>query len=447
MRPFINRLVLKNFRAFERAEINLAPLTILIGPNNSGKSSILSAIRLLSQTMQNPDRGLVLLWGELGTFRDVVHKNKATRIIGVEFEYGSGRSRASIELNFRYAAQRREVVLKDFTLRDLNGKKVISTLYSLESESQVLRKLLDVPADAIKKSRPLGRNHFLPDLFPLRVGVRGEALWKVQDLIVRASRILRSVRYIGPMRVAPLRVFPFSGERPSMLSREGVGMSEMLVADYFRKGNEKRVLTNRVKAWLEKAQIAKDIQIKAFSDRHYEIKLQHPVTNEIENLADVGFGLSQVMPVVVAGYQLRHPSVFMVEQPELHLHPRAQADLGDFFLEMYQSGHQCIIETHSEHLLMRLQRYIASGLIPARAVAVNFVSSQSDRKTVQRLTMNSRAQFKKWPKGFFEERLEEAVAIARAPLERKPMKEILQQEKELEKRIEAVSAEGDDLDE
>ena len=155
------------------------------------------------------------------------------------------------------------------------------------------------------------------------------------------------------------------------------------------------------------------------SDRHYEIRVQHPRTGEYESLADVGYGISQVLPVVVAGYSLDPGELFIVEQPELHLHPRAQAELGDFFLELYRRKVQCIVETHSEHLIMRLQRHVASGRIVPEELTVNYVAAGNLAKEVTKLPLNRDGIFERnWPEGFFEERLEEALELARAPLKR-----------------------------
>jgi predicted ATPase len=79
----------------------------------------------------------------------------------------------------------------------------------------------------------------------------------------------------------------------------------------------------------------------------------------------MGFGLSQVLPVIVQCVAARPGSLLIVEQPELHLHPRAQAELGNLFTAIAQKGVHCFIETHSEHLLLRLQKQIAKTTVGA----------------------------------------------------------------------------------
>jgi predicted ATPase len=246
------------------------------------------------------------------------------------------------------------------------------------------------------------------------------ALRGIDEYISVATKKLSRLQYVGPFRDAPLRAYPLSGERPSILTSTGKGATDVLVADFFRRGSRKRVLSKSVQSWLSRANIASELQVHTLGDRQYDIRLKHPITGEIENLADVGYGISQVLPILVAGYNQEPSSVFLVEQPELHLHPRAQSELGDFFCDLYDAGVQSIIETHSEHLILRLQRHVASGRVPTKDVAVNFVHSGDQGKIVTPLPLNEDGIFtEKWPQGFFEERLDEALSLARAPLIRK----------------------------
>ena len=339
----LTHLELRNFRAFESEGIQLAPLTIFVGPNNSGKSSVLSALRLLAQTLQSADLDVPLLLGEFGTYRDVVFGNKSNRRVGltVGFTY-PGRGHASFAVNFKYRAQRREVILKDSAILDGNDKVLIKTMYSRGGKQVICELAGQDELRSAFMAKPVRNLHFLPRLAFLRfeverkAGVATPSLGQAKTIVEidrrsrEASWLLQSVQYIGPFRDSPLRLYPFSGERPSVLSPTGRGATDILVADYFRRGSKKRKLSNQVRDWFINASIAKDLEIKAVSDRHYEIQFQHPVTGEFENLADVGYGISQILPVVIAGHNLESDSIFIVEQPEIHLHPRAQAESGPF---------------------------------------------------------------------------------------------------------------------
>jgi predicted ATPase len=418
----IVQLVLRNFRAFETQSIGFAPITIFVGPNNAGKSSALSAIRILSQTLQSADPAVPLSLGEFGTFRDVVHGNNPKKTFGIRLGMRLQRRSHSFEVNFQYRTQRRQVVQQSF-VANAENEEIVRTRYSPDRERQIFEQIAGFTSDEVTKLKARFF-HFLPRVFELRMMAHRKsaipALNAIDEFITVATRKLSGLQYLGPFRDAPLRAYPLSGERPSILTPTGKGATDILVADFFRRGSRKRALSKSVQAWLSRAGIASELQVHTLGDRQYDIRLKHPITGEIENLADVGYGISQVLPVLVAGYNQSPSSVFMVEQPELHLHPRAQSELGDFFCDLYEAGVQSIIETHSEHLILRLQRHVASGRLRATDLAVNFVHSGETGKIVTPLPLNEDGIFtEKWPQGFFEERLDEALGLARAPLIRK----------------------------
>ena len=155
--------------------------------------------------------------------------------------------------------------------------------------------------------------------------------------------------------------------------------------------------------------------MRVLGDRHFEMLIQHPVTQEYENLTDVGYGISQVLPVLAGGYNMGRGSTFIVEEPEIPLHPKAQSHLADFFTSLHDKGIQCILETHSEHLIVRLQTHVAKGRIDPKNIIVYYVHTEGEVKGVVKLTLGPNGLFnEKWPRGFFEDRLQEVEALARA---------------------------------
>jgi predicted ATPase len=121
----------------------------------------------------------------------------------------------------------------------------------------------------------------------------------------------------------------------------------------------------------------------------------------------VGVGVSQVLPIV-AQLALGSNDTVLLEQPELHLHPKAQADLGDLLVESVGLGKQVIAETHSEHLLLRVLRRIRQGTLAPGDVSVLYVDAGDSGSSVQELRLDSRGEFlDEWPNGFFEERIDE----------------------------------------
>jgi hypothetical protein len=384
----------------------------------------MGSLKVLQNTLLSPDPQIPLALGEFGTFQDAVHGNnpKSTLGIGVDFRH-VGKD-YSVDLGFALRPRRHEIIQRSFRLFD-NSVLLIETSYSSGGGRQNIRQIGSIPSSEFKPEE-LRFFHFVPRMGQLLEN-RRNIVSEIQDRLRAADAALSThvkriegLQYLGPNREAPLRVYSFTGERPSILSSSGGGAMDILVADQFHRGAGKLKLARAVDTWLQQAKIADLVQISPIGDRHYEVKVRHPISGEMQNYADVGFGVSQIMPVLVAGYNLQPGSLFMVEQPEIHLHPRAQSELGDFLQDLYNRGVQTIIETHSEHLIVRLQRHVASGAILPEHVAVNYVYAAEGRKAATRLRLDQDGLFiDKWPQGFFDERLSEALALARAPLRRR----------------------------
>ncbi|HEU5207976.1 MAG TPA: AAA family ATPase [Longimicrobiales bacterium] len=433
---------LTNFKAFEKANAQLGPITLILGPNNAGKSSIIAAFRLLVQTIESPDFEVPLLLdgilGDFGTYKDIVYGNHRGRAFGIELDrvaqeedgfYGKISGVASLGLEYKYRTKRREVVLKSTRLR-LDGEPLITTQYSTDAERQLITRVgyrTVPPGLRGGLSELLRMYHFLPQTVGLYAARRsGEQLREfvtdnAQQILRMSTSVggvlmngLRGTEYLGAMRAAPSRTYLVTGERRRRVGSSGEHAASMLMLDSFRTGKRKRELSAKVGRWLKSAGIARAVQVEMISDRHYELRVSHFTTGETENIADVGFGNSQVIPVLVAGYSLSSGATLLVEEPEIHLHPRAQAELGQLFLELFQGGIQTVVETHSEHLVLRMQSFVASGHLRPEDLCVLYVHAIGDKKKVTRLRVDKRGHFiDEWPGGFFPERIEEAKRLAR----------------------------------
>ena len=123
---------------------------------------------------------------------------------------------------------------------------------------------------------------------------------------------------------------------------------------------------------------------------------------------DVGFGISQIIPIITQSL-ISRGEVITIEQPELHIHPRLQADLGEVFHKsVKERNNQFIIETHSEHLLLRILKMVRQGKLNPEDVAIHYVSRGKDGSEIERLRVDEDGDFiDEWPGGFFPERLRE----------------------------------------
>ena len=275
--------------------------------------------------------------------------------------------------------------------------------------------------------------HFIPWLYTAPTGRRGRrpqqeplpdmfSLDELSELEDELDEVdfsfrehLQAVEYISAMRLAPERTYHQTGETRAHIGAAGENWTGILVLDSARPEGQSRAIGPRVASWLQAAGLAADVKLEWLSDRHYEVQIQHPVSREYANLADVGQANSQILPVLVGGFRLSRGSTYMVEEPEIHLHPRAQAQLGEFFLELYERGVASIVETHSEYLVLRLQQLVASDQLPAGDIAFYYVYADTDsgEKRLLPLELDERARFSDGlPGGFFPERLSEARKLA-----------------------------------
>ena len=138
-------------------------------------------------------------------------------------------------------------------------------------------------------------------------------------------------------------------------------------------------------------------------------------------LTDVGFGLSQVLPVLVLCFYVPGGrSTVILEQPDIHLHPSAQADLADVFIDAWKNNDvQILFESHSEHLLRRLQRRIAEQDIDQKDVGLYFCSmNESGESSLSQLELDQYGNISNWPKDFFGDQFGEIAAMSEAALGR-----------------------------
>jgi len=211
---------------------------------------------------------------------------------------------------------------------------------------------------------------------------------------------------MGPFRRPPERWYIFTGTSPVDVGYRGDHLPDLL----YRQPQ----LVDRANQWLSRLEVGYQLRLRPVGEREtdlFEVRLVDTRrTGEIEvALADVGFGLSQILPFVVQCLASTR-QLISIEQPEVHIHPKLQADLGDLVAEAIGEPyhHQLLIETHSEHLILRLQRLLREGRLRPEQVSILFAFRGPDGSQVRRLHLDEHGDFTdEWPGGFFSERLHE----------------------------------------
>ena len=221
------------------------------------------------------------------------------------------------------------------------------------------------------------------------------------------ERALEALFPMGPFRKPPERWYIFRGTSPQDVGYRGDLLPDLL----FRNPG----LVEKANKWLEDLDMGYKLEevkpVGPDSDDLFTLRLMDTRRNEPVNVAlsDVGYGISQLLPFVVQSL-VSEKQVISIEQPEVHVHPKLQADLGDLLAEAIREPrqNQFIIETHSEHLILRLQRLVHEKCIKPEDVSVVYVSRGPNGAKSQRLHLDEEGDFiDEWPNGFFPERLRE----------------------------------------
>jgi predicted ATPase len=455
----LRALHIQNFKAWrDTSRLDAAPLTVLFGPNSSGKSSINHFLMMLRQTVRSPDRNNVFDFGDvnsavrLGSFRDVIFDHDLSRALEFSQEWllespiqvrdpRSGRRYAGDRLYFSGGAEQpqgrgRVVQSRGFGYRLSNAEGIQLAVSMTRDEKRSDRWRLD--AENYDLVRNPGRAWELPRPvqfygFPNEAAVYFQNTAFLAELELALEQQLDRISYLGPLRSAPERLYTWSGAVPEDVGWRGESAIQALLAARGRTFNwvvkaRRRSFESVIAEWLRRLGLISSFSVSEIAPERDEFEVRVRVLPRAEEvkLTDVGFGISQVLPVVVQSFYAPRGSTVLMEQPELHLHPAAQRYLADLFIAAItarEAGEprriQLIVESHSEHLLRRLQRLIAEGRVTADAVALYFCAQGPRGSSIERLEVDDYGDIRNWPPNFFGDELEDVVVQAEIGVKRR----------------------------
>ena len=253
------------------------------------------------------------------------------------------------------------------------------------------------------------------------------------------DQFFTSVRYLGPLRDDPKSLYPLSPTAdPSDVGLKGEHTAAVLELHKNRRiqyipsssfTNDKinlrsvsRSLQAAIVDWLQYLGIAEQVESKDRGKLGHELTVSIDGSEQSHDLTHVGVGVSQILPLLVTGLLAEPDTTLIFEQPELHLHPKVQTRLADFFLSMTQLGKQCIIETHSEYLINRIRFRTAAAVQSnswLEAVKIYFVKKEEQVSTFREVNINEYGAILDWPEDFFDQNQREAEAILRAAVNKR----------------------------
>lgn len=459
-----SRMGADNFKSWRATgDIELAPVTGFFGTNSSGKSSLLQLLLLMKQTTASADRRQVLNLGgddrspaSLGLIRDVVFNHDLERALRFRFEWrppdpirppdpvrpsGSLFSAEAVAFETVVAVRQDQLYVDRFEYRSEDTRiDMVSSKAPRHRRDPEYQLNATVAGRENFLTRVAGRAWPLPP--PAKCyGFPDEVLAYFQNSEFVGSFELELERqfgervfYLGPLRSYPERQYTWQGSRPADVGRAGDRAIEALLASRLRgKTNARRVnsrgravrrisVEEHVAGWLKDLDLISSFDVERISEDAdiYRVLVRRSATSTPVLLTDVGFGVSQILPVLVLLAYVPAGSTVLLEQPEIHLHPAVQAGLADVILEAAQiRGVQVLVESHSEHLLKRLQRRVAEERAKAENIALYFCDHDGTASTIERLALNLLGEIDNWPTNFFGDPLGETGAIVTAGLRRR----------------------------
>lgn len=410
----------ENYRSFaHRTRIELRPLTLLFGYNSAGKSALLRFLPIVSVgTEPNADGPLNLRRSHparFATFRDLRCRLAQSNEEGIRFslrwdDENNPISRIEIEL-LDLVAQRRQVVEKIRASGTLGSFTVQFEL----PESEFTGSFTQYVIKSDSSSEPIELE--FDGLIPIVKSSLSEIHAELFSAIAARLRSLAAmVHWIGPLRAPPLRPLPLIGP-VKRLSANGFGEGAVDMLAFHRDAHAE------VSSWYERTTRHR---LELISSASANEEVVHPMLSPLGapavqiRLADTGEGMGQVLPVIALaamaklGYLGLAP-ILAFEQPELHLHPRAHADIAEVFCNVAQrKTARLIVETHSENILLRIQLAILKNELSPECVVVYWLRQFEDGASIaERIEFDelARPAGDTWPPGVFSEDVEQLRQI------------------------------------
>ena len=448
----LTRMRLENFKSWkDTGDIEFKPITGFFGSNSSGKTSLFQALLLMKQTVDSSDHRAVFHFGDgkalvnLGDFESVIHEHDTEQTLKFSLDWSS---KSEIEIPDTYTKgtvavgddigfeveireenidSRKWLILEEMTYRISKGRSFGIRRVPGQIDYDLFARGADISLSRRAKEDDyyLGRSKFHDFPYWAHEFFKGRNF--IFDLQYELELFLTDLHYLGPLRASPQRIYIRSGAEPFDMGATGESVVDAILLSQEREkiigeDFDLHYMEKYVAEWLKRLGLVHDFRVEALSEgrRLFEVKVRKSSNSAEVLLTDVGFGVSQILPVLVQCFYVPEWSSTILEQPDIHLHPSSQAGLADVFIDAWrQRKVQILFESHSEHLLRRLQRRIAEGEIEKDDVGLFFCSTDENGVScLSQLEIDQYGNISNWPKDFFGDQFGEIAAMSEAALKR-----------------------------
>jgi predicted ATPase len=281
----------------------------------------------------------------------------------------------------------------------------------------------------------------LLSILPIAIQAESAETYNLSDILISIriinnllQSIFSSYSYIGPLREEPSRRYIYEDEITE-IGVKGENAAYIYLTDqdkiihnhyfYDRKSNSFKqrkeiTLSAAVQDWLDFMNI-KGFKSELINDIVYLNLNSSPTSKTRVSIADVGFGVSQIFPIILEGLRMSDRKTLLLEQPEIHLHPNLQMQLADYFITLAKSGKKVMVETHSDHIINRLVRRIVedeTGKLKD-LIGIHFISATDSGSICEEVCIDESFGVTNWPVDFFDQAALEQENIIKAGIRKR----------------------------
>ena len=409
----ITELSARNFKSWQDTNmLQFAPLTGFFGANNSGKTSILQVLLLLQQTAREENLNSPINFGNgsksqvnLGNFGAVIHRHNKTFNLAISVSW-------RLPKKIKIGNNLTDSLSFSTSIIEKDGSLMLERFCYTVNER-------DFKIEWTDQGYKL--KHNVVEVNPFRCyGVVNPTGPLEEFLVLREAfeDLFSRIHYLGPLREPPQHHYAWKGDYPKDVGAYGEKMIPALLSNRtLRRPIEEQILN-----WLQRLELIHSYEVPPVTNegKHYKCLVKQYKDGPEVPLTDVGFGVSQVLPLLTQCYHVPENSILIFEQPEVHLHPKVQSDLADVLIDVVKNRNvQIILESHSEHLLLRLMRRIAEEDIAADQTALYFCEINNGTSEIERLKVDEYGNISNWPQDFFGDSTGELVEKTKAEMQRR----------------------------
>lgn len=471
----LTNITLENFKAFQKLNnLKVKPVTILCGTNSCGKSSILQSILLMKQTLEskNPNQNLLLngRFTKLGYFEDIIYQKNKENEVKFVLNFNNENSEtfeedypykwfSNIEISFKkslngnnkinesknFKTSKISIDVNNFHDDNIEGVGNISLIHKEDKNYTISwnnvrlnEKYTGEENLKIDFSNLFQFKIDLSEFKGLRKILKLETSSGLENIFYLLSDILKEIylkyTYIGPLRGEPEREYIYRDEVVE-IGNKGENAAFLYLSEqnkpvynhcFYNKGKDDFEILNQLSLkealnkWFDLMQmgsfdgeiINKIIYLSLNASKYDTTKV---------GIADVGFGVSQIFPILLEGLRMNKGNTLLLEQPEIHLHPNLQMQMADFFIALALSGKNVIAETHSDHIVNRLVRRIVEDETHdlKDKIGIYFIKPSENGSVYEEINIDETKGITNWPVDFFDQAATEQMRIMQAGLKKR----------------------------